>query len=124
MAQGRQRPAVEHIERVAMASCRRCPRYLAPSKPARLAGSCGMPTLIRRRSPDAREKCWQIFYGDVGGGPACALSFQHQMLSARLAWHARNDHKGIRGRRYSNAPSFIRRGISPTCGTFALWRGT
>ena len=27
-----------------------------------------MSTLTRRRSPDAREECWQIFYGDVRVG--------------------------------------------------------
>src|ERR1700712_5382586 len=27
-----------------------------------------MPELNRRRSPDAREECWQIFYGDVRVG--------------------------------------------------------
>jgi hypothetical protein len=27
-----------------------------------------MPTLTRRRSPDAREECWQIFYGDIRVG--------------------------------------------------------
>ena len=27
-----------------------------------------MPELTRRRSPDAREECWQIFYGDVRVG--------------------------------------------------------
>jgi hypothetical protein len=27
-----------------------------------------MPTLSRRRSPDASEECWQIFYGDVRVG--------------------------------------------------------
>src|SRR3982074_3389123 len=27
-----------------------------------------MPALTRRRSPDAREECWQIFYGDVRVG--------------------------------------------------------
>ena len=27
-----------------------------------------MPTLTRRRSPDAREECWHVFYGDVRVG--------------------------------------------------------
>src|SRR4051812_10601509 len=27
-----------------------------------------MPTLTRRRSPDAREEAWRIFYGDVRVG--------------------------------------------------------
>jgi hypothetical protein len=27
-----------------------------------------MPTLTRRRSPDAKEECWQMFYGDVRVG--------------------------------------------------------
>jgi hypothetical protein len=27
-----------------------------------------MPTLTRRRSPDAREECWHIYYGDVRAG--------------------------------------------------------
>jgi hypothetical protein len=27
-----------------------------------------MPMLTRRRSPDAKEDCWQIFYGDVRVG--------------------------------------------------------
>jgi hypothetical protein len=27
-----------------------------------------MPVLTRRQSPDAREECWQIFYGDVRVG--------------------------------------------------------
>jgi hypothetical protein len=27
-----------------------------------------MPMLTRRRSPDAHEECWQIFYGDVRVG--------------------------------------------------------
>ena len=27
-----------------------------------------MPELTRRRSPDVREECWQIFYGDVRVG--------------------------------------------------------
>jgi hypothetical protein len=29
---------------------------------------CGMPTLTRRRSTDAREECWHIYYGDVRVG--------------------------------------------------------
>jgi len=24
-----------------------------------------MPALTRRRSPDAREECWHVYYGDV-----------------------------------------------------------
>jgi hypothetical protein len=28
----------------------------------------GMPALTRRRSPDAREECWHIYYGDVHAG--------------------------------------------------------
>jgi hypothetical protein len=32
-----------------------------------------MPTLTRSRSPDAREECWQIFYGDVGVGTIARL---------------------------------------------------
>jgi hypothetical protein len=27
-----------------------------------------MPELTRRRSPDAREKCWHVYYGDVHAG--------------------------------------------------------
>jgi hypothetical protein len=27
-----------------------------------------MPALIRRRSTDAREECWHIYYGDVHAG--------------------------------------------------------
>jgi hypothetical protein len=27
-----------------------------------------MTTLTRRRSPDAREECWHIFYGDIRVG--------------------------------------------------------
>jgi len=27
-----------------------------------------MPELPRRRSPDAREKCWNVYYGDVHAG--------------------------------------------------------
>ena len=27
-----------------------------------------MPALTRRRSPDAREECWHIYYGDVHAG--------------------------------------------------------
>jgi hypothetical protein len=27
-----------------------------------------MPALTRRRSPDTREECWHVFYGDVHAG--------------------------------------------------------
>jgi hypothetical protein len=27
-----------------------------------------MPALTRRRSPDAREECWHVYYGDVQAG--------------------------------------------------------
>jgi hypothetical protein len=27
-----------------------------------------MPQLIRRRSTDAREECWHIYYGDLHAG--------------------------------------------------------
>jgi hypothetical protein len=27
-----------------------------------------MPALTRRRSPEARDECWQIYYGDVRAG--------------------------------------------------------
>jgi hypothetical protein len=27
-----------------------------------------MPTLTRRRSPDRREECWHVYYGDVHAG--------------------------------------------------------
>jgi hypothetical protein len=27
-----------------------------------------MPELTRRRSPDAREECWHVYYGDVHAG--------------------------------------------------------
>jgi len=29
---------------------------------------CGMPALTRRRSTDARQECWHIYYGDVRVG--------------------------------------------------------
>jgi hypothetical protein len=33
-----------------------------------IALQCGMPALTRRRSTDAREECWHIYYGDVRVG--------------------------------------------------------
>jgi hypothetical protein len=27
-----------------------------------------MPALTRRRDPEARQECWQVFYGDVRAG--------------------------------------------------------
>jgi hypothetical protein len=33
-----------------------------------IALRCDMPTLTRRRSTDAREECWHVYYGDVHVG--------------------------------------------------------
>jgi hypothetical protein len=41
---------------------------VAASLPARSARSWAMPELMRRRSPDAREECWHIYFGDVRVG--------------------------------------------------------
>ena len=33
-----------------------------------MRGRADMPTLTRRRSTDAREECWHVYYGDVHAG--------------------------------------------------------
>ena len=33
-----------------------------------------MPELTRRRSTDAREECWHIYYGDVHAGTVAIRS--------------------------------------------------
>ena len=36
--------------------------------PFRLRLNAAMPELTRRRSPDSRDECWHVFYGDVHAG--------------------------------------------------------
>jgi hypothetical protein len=39
--------------------------------PALAALQSGMPELTRRRSPDAPDECWHVFYGDVRAALTC-----------------------------------------------------
>jgi hypothetical protein len=41
-----------------------------------------MPALTRRRSTDAREDCWHIYYGDVHAGTVCWLIANHLHLTS------------------------------------------
>jgi hypothetical protein len=41
-------------------------------RPALAALHLGMPALTRRRSPDYRQECWEIYFGDVHAGAIMA----------------------------------------------------
>jgi hypothetical protein len=42
-----------------------------------------MPELTRRRSPDAREECWHVYYGDVRAG---SIARRVGIPSGQPAW--------------------------------------
>jgi hypothetical protein len=48
-----------------------------------------MSALSRRRSPDARQECWQFFYGDVRVG-AIAKRVAIPNDKPRWGWTCRN----------------------------------
>jgi hypothetical protein len=43
-------------------------RSVAIARNCRPRFNSTMPELTRRRSPDAREECWHVYYGDVHAG--------------------------------------------------------
>src|SRR3982074_1442981 len=45
-----------------------------------------MPALTRRRSPDAREECWHVYYGDVHAG-TIAIRTGIPSDEGRWEWH-------------------------------------
>jgi hypothetical protein len=53
--------------------------------PVLIALQCGMPKLTRR-SAEAREECWHIYYGDVHAG-TIAIRIGNPRLEDPWEWH-------------------------------------
>jgi hypothetical protein len=52
-----------------------------------------MPGLTRRRSPDAGEECWHVYYGDVHAGTIAIRAEEIWGAQARLAYLS--GHRGV-----------------------------